>query len=200
MLTTNVKVKNKFLYPFVYEDTFFSHDEIQKIITYCESKDLDQDSTAFLIPIHEQVKNSRYAVIKYDSDNQWFFNKFLSVLNEANKEFFGLNLLGFDHLLYMVNDSNKSEHSYHMDYSLQNSNTDYSHLSVKLSCNLFLSTESEYDGGEFEIIINENHKVKIEQLKGRMVFFPSFMMHKMYPITRGIRKSILIHGLGPSWT
>jgi PKHD-type hydroxylase len=44
--------------------------------------------------------------------------------------------------------------------------------------------------------IGEN---EIEQKRGRIILFPSFFLHKVCPVTKGIRKSIVAWVEGPKF-
>jgi PKHD-type hydroxylase len=61
----------------------------------------------------------------------------------------------------------------------------------KISMTVQLSDESEYDGGNFEIMRGR----EVEQLpkgKGNVVIFPSYLLHRITPVTRGVRKSLVL--------
>ncbi len=36
-------------------------------------------------------------------------------------------------------------------------------------------------------------------IKGRMIFFPSFLIHRVAPVTQGIRRSLVIWVTGPKF-
>ena len=64
----------------------------------------------------------------------------------------------------------------------------------KISMTCLLSHESEFEGGELEIE-KENNKVKLVQ--GQAIFFASFIRHRVAPVTRGVRKSLVMWFGGP---
>jgi len=64
----------------------------------------------------------------------------------------------------------------------------------KISMTCLLSHESEFEGGELQIFREEN-KVKLTQ--GSAIFFASFIRHRVAPITRGTRKSLVMWFGGP---
>ena len=65
-----------------------------------------------------------------------------------------------------------------------------------------LSDSDEYEGGDFEfdndILANPPDK-NILREKGRVLIFPSFLPHKVNPVTKGIRKSLVTWIEGPAW-
>ena len=71
----------------------------------------------------------------------------------------------------------------------------------KLSVTISLSDSSEYTGGRLQFLDRSGYKQKIitctEVLtKGSLVVFPSFMWHRVTPVKKGIRKSLVMWNLG----
>ena len=59
----------------------------------------------------------------------------------------------------------------------------------KISMTLVLSAENEFEGGGLEIAKpNQIYKPK----QGHAIFFASFINHRVVPVTRGIRKSLVM--------
>ena len=59
----------------------------------------------------------------------------------------------------------------------------------KISMTLLLSPESEFEGGDLELM-SEGKIAKIKQ--GHAVFFASFIRHRVKPVTRGRRQSLVM--------
>ena len=64
----------------------------------------------------------------------------------------------------------------------------------KISMTCLLSHESEFEGGELQL---EKEKNKIKLVQGQAVFFASFLLHRVAPVTRGVRKSLVMWFGGP---
>ena len=59
-------------------------------------------------------------------------------------------------------------------------------LRTDLSCTLFLADPEEYDGGELVVMDTYGtHEVKLPA--GDMILYPSSSVHKVEPVTRGVR-------------
>jgi len=56
----------------------------------------------------------------------------------------------------------------------------------KLSMSIILN--DDYEGGEFEFL---GHKEPIKPIKGTVIVFPSYMVHRVKPVTKGIRYSVV---------
>jgi len=59
----------------------------------------------------------------------------------------------------------------------------------KISMTCLLSPESEFEGGDLELI-TEDRVAKLKQ--GHAVFFASFIRHRVKPVIRGNRKSLVM--------
>ena len=59
----------------------------------------------------------------------------------------------------------------------------------KISMTLLLSPESEFEGGDLELM-SEGKIAKLKQ--GQAIFFASFVRHRVKPVTRGNRKSLVM--------
>ena len=64
----------------------------------------------------------------------------------------------------------------------------------KISMTLLLSPENEFEGGDLELMA-EGKVAKIKQ--GQAIFFASFIRHRVKPVLRGTRKSLVMWFGGP---
>ena len=66
----------------------------------------------------------------------------------------------------------------------------------KISMTLVLSHESEFEGGGLELGKKDNI---IKPKQGHAIFFASFINHRVVPITKGLRKSLVMWFGGESF-
>ena len=59
-----------------------------------------------------------------------------------------------------------------------------------------LTDPSEYEGGDLEILTTENPFWAAKE-KGSCILFPSFCLHKVHPVTKGLRNSLVLWVSGP---
>lgn len=68
-----------------------------------------------------------------------------------------------------------------------------------------LSDPDDYEGGDLQITNQFDESNILEQhaealrTKGTIIAFPSFMLHRITPITRGVRRSMVSWVAGPQW-
>ena len=69
----------------------------------------------------------------------------------------------------------------------------------KFSAIIQLTDGNEYKGGDFELRDGYHLDLTNSRNKGAMLVFPSFLYHRITPIKRGKRKSIVAWIEGPTW-
>ena len=65
-----------------------------------------------------------------------------------------------------------------------------------------LSDGSEYEGGDFELrdgTANPLNQTELKQ-KGTVLIFPSFLSHRVKPVTKGVRKTLVAWFEGKAFT
>jgi PKHD-type hydroxylase len=88
--------------------------------------------------------------------------------------------------------SDEGHYDWHMDASAPKDGTQR-----KLSISILLSDPSEFEGGELQFKGMEDQKVLTKQ--GSIVVFPSFIEHKITPVTKGVRYSAVTWVSGPAF-
>jgi PKHD-type hydroxylase len=86
----------------------------------------------------------------------------------------------------------KGHYDWHMD-----SGPPKDGIQRKLSISILLSDPSEFEGGELQFKGIEDKKILTKQ--GSIVVFPSFIEHKVTPVTKGVRYSAVTWASGPSF-
>jgi len=84
-------------------------------------------------------------------------------------------------------------YDYHKDLDVPNAKNEQR----KLSAVLFLSNPEDYEGGEFEFKDMKFDEPKFP--KGTIIVFPSFIDHKVNPVTSGERFSAVCWASGPAF-
>tara|TARA_Y100000310_G_scaffold172932_1_gene173039 strand:+ start:76 stop:684 length:609 start_codon:yes stop_codon:yes gene_type:complete len=151
-----------------------------------EVNDLDlRNTTLFLPPKTEQ----KAVWCKKIADYILSFNN--------DKESYGFDIVGMVEapamLRYMAPDINPNKkagkYDWHMDIGPQPI-----HSMRKLSYSILLNV-GEYEGGELEFHIGPDAESPSQTL-GSMILFPSYLIHRVRPITKGTRYTIVgwMHG------
>ena len=139
--------------------------------------------------IQEGNQNNRKSNISWIK-NESIENILSSTIETCNK-IWNYNLTEYEPFQYTVYKQNDF-----YDWHIDTHNKPYTNgLIRKLSFTLLLN--DNYEGGEFEICIpspktDKQRYIKIDNKQiGTMIVFPSFIWHKVNPIVKGIRKSLV---------
>ena len=73
-------------------------------------------------------------------------------------------------------------------------NSDYTR---KLSASLLVTDPSEYEGGDLEFIDYHGNSVFAPKTKGSIIVFDSRVPHRVTPVTKGLRYSLVTWIYGP---
>ena len=69
----------------------------------------------------------------------------------------------------------------------------------KLTFTIQMSDPSQYEGGELQVSTSCESKYYGRKKKGSMTIFPSFLQHRVTPVTKGVRFSMVGWIGGPRW-
>tara|TARA_A100001201_G_C4063263_1_gene193375 strand:+ start:257 stop:841 length:585 start_codon:yes stop_codon:yes gene_type:complete len=79
-------------------------------------------------------------------------------------------------------------YDWHMDLNSFGQTGEHPIRKISMTC--LLSDPSEFKGGDLAFEDHGNNKVKLQQ--GQAVFFASFMRHRVEPVKKGIRRSLVM--------
>jgi PKHD-type hydroxylase len=181
--------------PWVYWDDGFTQDELGRLVDYCDSTDLVKGVT--FGGENLETRNSNVCFFDRNKENAWIFDRLNFIIQSANEMFYGFQLDGYRTFQYTTyNDTEQGHYNWHMDMGMGTKET---LLTRKLSLSLLLN--DDFEGGEFHINNgSESNAITIPAKKGRAILFPSFMIHRVTPVTKGIRKSLVVWVLGQKFT
>ena len=108
------------------------------------------------------------------------------VMKTTNGNHFGFDGMQITEMAQYTEYPEGGFYDWHID-----SDTNFAHEPVvrKISMTLLLSPENEFEGGDLELM-KEGQSVKLKQ--GQAIFFASFIRHRVAPVTRGNRKSLVM--------
>jgi PKHD-type hydroxylase len=199
-LTHRIDVATKYTLPFVVQDNLFTEEELQAIETYCNLFDLDdgQILNKGKLQTVDQTRKCKLKLHNINPDNGWIFDRLSLAAEFVNKEYFRFDLTGFDYFQYTEYQSNGDHYNYHADILFGNKLPPEALHTRKLSLSLILSDPSEYEGGEFEFLYSST-PMTVPQKRGSIIAFPSWMVHRVAPLTSGLRKSLVYWVVGPKF-
>ena len=142
---------------------------------------------------YAQNKQTRKSEICWISDpnlNSELFN----LVNVCNNDNWSYDLDGCDAIQYGTY-SDGGYYDWHVDIEQKVKFIDGKYLARKLSMTIWLNDPDEYEGGELDIEVKGPHRDlrydTFKLSKGSILIFPSYMWHRVRPVTSGVRKSLV---------
>ena len=108
------------------------------------------------------------------------------VMKTTNGNHFGFDGMQITELAQYTEYPEGGFYDWHVDNDV---NMEHEPPVRKISMTCLLSPESEFEGGDLELM-SEGKVAKIKQ--GHAVFFASFIRHRVKPVTRGRRQSLVM--------
>jgi PKHD-type hydroxylase len=141
-----------------------------------------------------QIRVSKTAWFDNSEPHQWIYEKMAFLARSINSDFYRFNLYGFvEDMQYTIYTGDEESHyTWHIDAG---KNTD---CARKLSLVLQLSDPEEYEGGDLEILTGPQ-PLTVDKEKGMLAAFPSYVLHRVTPVTKGMRRSLVVWVAGPDF-
>jgi len=120
------------------------------------------------------------------------YKTLFELIGKCNTEYYQFRLTEItEDIQYTVyNSEDLGHYDWHIDMGPGKANR-------KLSLVCQLSDPSEYEGGELQI--NTGKVVVAEKSKGTVILFPSYLLHRVTPVTKGTRRSLVLWIEGPAF-
>ena len=134
----------------------------------------------------------KIAWIKKNADSEWLYDRLAQVAAELNAQHFQFDVYGFVEPFQYVVYEEGGHFAWHVDKHPSNKSP------RKLSLTLQLSDEADYEGGALEFRTDMYPK-SASGKRGSVNLFPSWLSHRVTPVTKGIRKSLVAWIAGPNF-
>lgn len=133
--------------------------------------------------VNDTTRKSEHTFIHPDdSQIDWLYQRLTDAVTTVNNKFYKFDLFGFgEGLQFTKYEAPGSHYGYHVDRI-------YNGQIRKLSLTVQLTDENEYEGGDFQMFGSD--KV-LSRKQGTILAFPSFMVHRVTPVTKGTRYSLV---------
>jgi hypothetical protein len=139
------------------------------------------------------IRRSKATFLEPEQRNPWLYERLWQAACEANDNFFGVEITGVQEKVQLAryDASERGFYTWH---------TDFADLAPrrKLSMSVQLSSPEDYDGGDLELYFRDP-PYQAEKSRGALIVFPSFALHRVTPVTRGTRWSLVTWISGPRW-
>lgn len=140
-----------------------------------------------------EIRRSQVVFFGVEPRYDWLYARVWAAAQECNRQFFGVDILGVEASIQFgrYDSSDQGFYNWHTDFAGLRPDR-------KISISIQLSASADYDGGDLELMY-EQQPQRLDRTRGAFIAFPSFMLHRVTPVTRGTRFSLVAWILGARW-
>ena len=181
-------------YEYWYLNGFFNNKEIKDLTKFLEKNYdfIEEDDVRAKHGTGIDKKKTRTLVTRWNKLKEKL-DHLQSYVFDINEKVFGYSINQWNNmtpvLLNIYDAKEQGEYGYHYDSS---KSTVYD---TKLS--VLVNLSKSYEGGELWFHQGNEYSIK-EFTPGTLLIFKSYIVHKVTPITKGVRKSLTIFCNGPN--
>jgi PKHD-type hydroxylase len=172
---------------YYYYSEGFSKSELKKIDKGIKKLSLNKASTAG-INNKDDIRSSKVRWIPQDTEWLWLYKKLSEYISAANETLWDFDLHHIPEQIQFTEyyATENGHYTWHQDIGPGT-------LSKrKISITVQLSEPDEYEGGDLEMWGGGNNVTTAYRGAGSVFIFPSYMMHRVTPVTKGVRKSFVL--------
>ena len=177
--------------PFATAAGFLTDAEIDRLLA--EHASLVSEGKLAAGNTNAQIRRSQVVMLGDEQKYHWLYDRIWSAAQECNRLFFGVDIVGVETNLQLgrYDSTDRGFYDWHTDFAGVRPLR-------KLSISIQLSSTEDYDGGDLELMYGtEPHK--LDRTRGAFIVFPSFVLHRVTPVTRGTRWSLVAWIGGARW-
>lgn len=193
----NLPIPHLPLEPFVAWGGGFTDEELERVVKLGELCEFQKGRVGgspveHAGVVNEETRVTDVAFIEPAERSQWLYKKIGALVAHVNHEKYGFDLEQMQPLQY-----SKYNVGGHYHWHTDSGPNMPSHR--KLSIIVALNAPSEYEGGDLELNGGGDHEkaVRIRLEKGHMIAFPSYVPHRVTPVTFGVRLTLVGWMVGP---
>jgi PKHD-type hydroxylase len=153
--------------------------------------------------LNEAIRKSNVNFHNPNKENNWIFERLNWAIEKMNADFYNFDLDGYDFFQYsQYKSSQLGKYDLHIDMFMGGDKmAENMTKNRKLSLTFLLNEPGvDFEGGDFQIVLGQEKDAQtIKMKKGLIIAFPSFVLHRVTPVTKGERKSIVVWVNGPKF-
>jgi len=168
-------------------EKFFNQDERNKIKELVDSLDFEDAkivSDGSGNQYDESYRKSNVKWIYFSNESAWLFIKLMKLIQVTNNSHWNFDLIMAREPIQYTEYTDDGHYDWHID-----SGGGYMNQR-KVSVSVLLSDPDEYEGGDLQIWPGGEIR-NAERVLGGVTLFPSCLLHRVTPVTKGVRKSLV---------
>ncbi len=168
----------------------FSDEEMDALIQAAENDFMN--ATVGGHNTHPDIRRSQVHWLDREQYD-WAYTKVWQAIQKVNKSSYGFDITNFEGRMQVTryHEVDQGHYTWHMDGGVKTANR-------KISLSVQLSRSDEYEGGNIGFFYTSQERFASRD-RGAIVTFPSWVMHRVTPVTKGVRYSLIAWIVGPRW-
>lgn len=172
----------------IHRAKLFSKEECEAIIEY--HKELPMRDGVTNGYAGKELRKSDVWWIHNEGQQRWVYDRLALPVKEMNKLLWKFDLTGMTEAVQLARYTEGSHFDWHTDVGLHATSL------RKLSLVVMLSNTKDFEGGKFEV----TGQIESGELRqGDAIVFPSFVVHRVTPVTSGERWTLASWVTGPAF-
>ena len=170
-------------------ENIFTHQECDRIINI-KHKFLNG---GVVDDSHKKHRQTEFSLIEPNDETDWIYRRIADLVNYVNNTKFNFYLDGRLQIIQIAKYTKESFYNWHVDVGPSPET-----CCRKLSIVVHLSSPT-YEGGRLQFGNIDNEPLEPSYSKGSVTIFPSIMRHRVTPVTKGTRYTLVVWATGPSF-
>ena len=129
-------------------------------------------------------RDSHVSFFERDGDTEWIYQRLQATAQTCNRRFWHFGIEGLE-MAQFARYGQKQHYDWHMDLGSQGPA-----MYRKLSLTVQLSDPDRYAGGDLEFKLARSSEFASRE-RGSVTIFPSYILHRVNPVTQGERCSLV---------
>ena len=114
----------------------------------------------------------------------WIYQRLFNMTNEANNHLWDFNLSHAGEVIqYTEYPPDGGHYDWHIDCG--------HNMQAQRKISITVQLNDDYEGGELQLWRGQEPATALKE-KGTVVIFPSYMLHRIAPVTKGVRNSLVL--------
>lgn len=133
--------------------------------------------------VDRKIRDVGVFALPYNAETEMVYAKLMSVIEEVNKDY-KFEIYGIPHEIQILCYQDKGHYDWHLDIGGEES------AGRKISMVVQLSDPNDYEGCNLELA-SQSQVMTAPREQGTVVTFPSYILHRVTPLNKGIRWSLV---------
>jgi len=167
----------------------FTEEEIDWIVEYKKRIEFTDATISGNFSVNKTYRTTQVGWLHKNGETSWVYSRIVDCIIKANKQLWNFDIFGMYESFQYATYHKGHHYDWHMD-------TGVGKYCRKISASLQLTEPSKYEGCDL-IIKSNKDEIPAPKKRGQLIVFPSFLLHKVTPLTKGSRDSLVIWISGP---